>query len=102
TDLAECDQLSDIYSFGVVLYQMISGGVLPFDTDNKNNYCQIMKYKHLTDNIPRLDSPLFPLIESCMQKERNVRIDSFYNIRIILEDHLLTMFNDKVGCVKLD
>ena len=34
TDLSACDERSDIYSFGIVLYQMASGGKLPFYTDN--------------------------------------------------------------------
>ena len=97
-DVASCDQQSDIYSFGVVLYQMVSGGELPFNATNNAQYWQIMKYQHETANIPTLNSPLLPLIKQCMEKNPDDRIQSFSKLRLELEGLLSKLYNEKVNC----
>jgi len=51
-DATHCDEKSDIYSFGIVLYQMVSAGKLPFHTDQKNNYWRIMQHLHSEAPVP--------------------------------------------------
>lgn len=85
TNAAQCDERSDIYSFGVVLYQLASGGHLPFYTDNADQSWQIMRYMHSEKEIPKLDSKLFPIILRCMEKQPKDRYQHFQDLRANLE-----------------
>src|SRR5450830_549502 len=53
---AGCDERSDIYSFGIVLYQMTAGGRLPFPVSIGMDW-QTMRRLQLEAPVPRLDSP---------------------------------------------
>ena len=81
TNAIECDERSDIYSFGVVLYQMLAGGRLPFHTENRDQFWAIMKHLHNEMQIPKIDSPLASIIGKCMAKEPSCRYQSFLNLR---------------------
>ncbi|MCX6844492.1 MAG: serine/threonine-protein kinase [candidate division WOR-3 bacterium] len=89
TDAGSCDERSDIYSFGVVLFQMASGGRLPFlapsPTDNseaeKLRFGLEMHRLHARAPVPTLRSPFFPLIQRCMEKEPGKRYPSFKELR---------------------
>jgi serine/threonine protein kinase len=66
------DARSDMYSFGVVLYQMEHGGQLPFHAMSIEGYF----YSHLNDPVPKTDSTLAPIIERCLQKSpETLRLD---------------------------
>ena len=114
---------SDIYAFGIVMYQMINNGKLPyngFSDDQWENF-------HKNGEIPKCDSSIYPLIKKCLEKDFNKRYSSFnelnkdlikildkkYNQRIKkpeLEDigniknvaygHLAAVFNDVDNCKK--
>lgn len=82
---ADCDERSDIYSFGVVLYQIASGGELPFITDNHSHFWQIMRHMHSEKDVPKLNSKIDSIIQRCMAKNPNDRFQSFVEIRKLLE-----------------
>lgn len=90
---AECNEQSDIYSFGIVLYQMVSGGELPFITDNPTQFWNIMKYKHKEEKVPHLNSIFDPIIQRCLEKEPNKRFSDFKEIRDAIEK----MFERETG-----
>lgn len=92
-DAASCDVRSDIYSFGVVLFQMASKGYLPFLAAAPRNNSQEegirfvseMQELHSQAQIPRLDSVLSPLIIRCLEKQPNKRYQSFAELRLEAE-----------------
>lgn len=78
---------NDIYSFGVVLFQMVTGGELPFIThaQTKVELFQKMQKLHELEPVPRIDSDLYPIILRCMAKKPEGRYSSFGEIRLELE-----------------
>ena len=85
TDFSACDERSDIYSFGIVLYQMTSGGRLPFSADNPDLRWTALKYFHHETPVPKLKSPLFPIIFRCLEKKPINRYFSCKELRRDLE-----------------
>ena len=86
---AGCDERSDIYSFGVVLYQMTAGGRLPFPVPMGADWQEEMRQLHRESPVPRLDSPLFPIIQRCLEKSPEKRYQTFKEVRTNLEPLLL-------------
>lgn len=74
---------TDIYAFGIVLYQLVNNGDLPFFTESDNfedweelhKYAKIPKSK-IIDNI----------IQKCLEKDPKNRFCSFKEIRLELEE----------------
>jgi eukaryotic-like serine/threonine-protein kinase len=89
-----CDERSDIYSFGVVLYQMASRGRIPFaeairGAGVEHDAAQMWKEMHRlhTEASPApLASPLYPVAQRCMQKEPSKRYPSFRELRNELDE----------------
>lgn len=78
---ARVDTRSDIYSFGIVLFEMITG-ILPFDGDSSVS----IALKHIQESVPPADSivedlpcAIVRIIEKCTQKkpERRYQKASF-------------------------
>ncbi len=76
------DERSDIYSFGIVLYQMINEGKLPFRLNTIEAY-----YNAHCDDIPKeIDSPLFPIVKKCLEKDPKERYQGFGELRVDFEN----------------
>jgi serine/threonine protein kinase len=93
TNAVGCDERSDIYSFGIVLYQMAKGGELPFfaslprdDSYEESRRFWVEMYKlHGQAAVPKLNSLLSPVIQRCLEKEPKRRYQTFKELRINLE-----------------
>ncbi|MEK6900959.1 MAG: protein kinase, partial [Nanoarchaeota archaeon] len=104
TNAASCDERSDIYSFGIVLYQMAAGGSLPFlpnlpannSDDEHIRFWHDMHRLHSLSPVPRLNSPLFPIIQRCLEKEPKKRYQSFADLRLELEPLLKKLTGEVV------
>ncbi len=101
-DAASCDERSDIYSFGVVLYQMVGGGALPFrprvapGPGAPRRLFEEMRRLHTEVAPAPLDSPLMPVIARCLQKDRALRYPGFAVLRVELARMLLERTGETV------
>ena len=93
TNASDCDERSDIYAFGIVLYQMATAGKLPFlaplprdrSEEEMARFWRNMHSLHSKSPVPSVDSPLFPVIERCLRKQPGKRCQTFVELRNELE-----------------
>jgi len=71
------DVRSDIYSFGIVMYQMAAQGGLPFYPKNLDDW----EIVHKTYSVPEVDSSLYPIIKKCLRKKPEERYQTFNELR---------------------
>jgi tetratricopeptide (TPR) repeat protein len=76
------NEQSDLYAFGIVLYQMAAQGKLPFDAATPQSW----EAHHRALPLPVLATPLFPIIEHCTRKNPHDRYQSFTHLRHELEE----------------
>lgn len=92
-DAAACDARADVYAFGVILHQLACAGKLPYlaaapkdgSREEGRRFWREMESLHRSAAVPRLDSPLGPVIERCLQKDPAARYPGFAAARAELE-----------------
>lgn len=92
---AGCDERSDIYSFGVMLYQMVAGR-LPFFANGQDNFWHAMSKLHHEASLPRLDSPLFDILQRCLEKIPERRYQTFQDVRNDLALLLQSRYGEEI------
>ncbi|GAJ15662.1 unnamed protein product, partial [marine sediment metagenome] len=86
---ASTDVRSDIYSYGIILYQMVNNGESPFHYNTVEAY-----FKAHKEELPqKIDSKLFPIIKKCLEKDPDYRYQNFKELRIDLEK----IYHSEVG-----
>jgi serine/threonine protein kinase len=80
------DHRADIYSFGIVLYELASNGMYPYKINPKATD-PVLEFSrlHTTGKVIPLKSILFPIIEKCLLKEPAKRYQSFSELQIAIE-----------------
>ncbi len=92
------DGRSDIYSLGVVLYEMLTG-----DVPYKGGDLRLVVLKHLQDSVPRLPwtlAPFQPLLDRMMAKERRHRPASEGELRQLVQPVLNPLTQRSTGRAK--
>ncbi|OPX51276.1 Stk1 family PASTA domain-containing Ser/Thr kinase [Clostridium thermobutyricum] len=96
---AMVDFRSDIYSLGIVMYEMVTGDV-PFDGESPVT----IALKHIQENPinPRIINPKIPdryseIILKCMEKDVN---DRYSNVKELIEDLKKIKSNSEMGLVE--
>lgn len=86
------DIRSDIYSFGIVLFQMVNNGQLPYICWNLDDYYKAHKEKLL----PKFDSKINFIITKCLQKLPENRYQDFKELRLDLEKVYKNEINENI------
>lgn len=75
---------TDIYAFGIVLYQLVNNGCLPFYTKSTN--FEDWEELHNNSKIPK-SKIIDEIIQKCLEKNPKNRFSSFYELRLELEEN---------------
>lgn len=87
---------SDIYSFGIVLFQLIQNGHLPF-RPRRGDTWRVAHKEYPVPRIPRQGEAVADIINKCLQKRRDKRYPDFGELRRDLEDVFKKEITRKTG-----
>jgi serine/threonine protein kinase len=73
------DFRSDIYSFGILLYQLISVGSFPYSLKGKTTVDSIA-LMHLQEPIIKINHPLAQIVYKCLSRDINNRYQNFQEL----------------------
>ncbi|MGB7062059.1 MAG: serine/threonine-protein kinase [Candidatus Zixiibacteriota bacterium] len=92
-DARNANVRNDVYSFGIVLYQMRTGGQPPFlsSASEPVKFWREMYVLHAQHQPPPLKSRIWPIIARCLEKNPSDRYSSFTDIRLDLQRIFATM-----------
>ena len=81
------DKRADIYSFGIVLYQMLTAGKYPYALSKKISKNPILEFAeiHMRRKLIAIESPLMPIISKCLKKRRGDRYASYDDFLISIK-----------------
>jgi len=99
-DARSCGHLSTMYSLGVLLYQLSSGGQLPYTapaSDDPRQYLSHLYQAHMTLTPKPLDTPLMPVINRLLAKDPGQRLPSYGDLKDEIED-----LADRLGVTLLE
>jgi eukaryotic-like serine/threonine-protein kinase len=81
------DRRADVWAFGVVLYEMLTGALLFRREDVTDTLAAVLTYEpDLSKLPPATPPPVRRLIERCLVKDKKLRLDSMNVARIELDD----------------
>jgi len=83
----EVDARSDIFSFGCVLYELVTGH-RAFDAESSMGSLAAVMVKEprpLRELSPELPAPVVRIIEHCLRKKREERWQSIVDVKLLLE-----------------
>ncbi len=87
---------SDIYSFGIMLFQMMNNGELPFKPRKGDTWRMVHK-EYPVPRIPKQGDPVAHIISKCLQKRRDKRYRDFGELRRDLEEVFRREITRKTG-----
>ncbi len=92
------DKRSDIYSFGITLYQMVTNGRLPFTGRSQQEYEKL----HKEGTFKPVSSPLGAIIQKCLEKKLIKRYQNFSQMRSNLQALLSRESGEIIGLPKIE
>jgi len=72
---------SDIYSIGIILYQLLNRGALPFECKSEHEFYLAHKNK----DFKKIETPIFPIVQKCLKKKPKDRYQNYKSLRLDLE-----------------